>query len=100
MIVEPFFRNRSSVVSTLREFRTALDVKRTPTDKAIRRWATVFLQTDSVVGSKISDYPNSTRNIANIMAVKEDVTRSPKKSARRRSSPLTCTLPRHHCVAS
>ena len=89
--VEQLFRNNDSVIQVQRLFRQHFNIDRhgsVPKRDTILRWVHAFRTTGSVMKKKPSGLPRSVRTPENIERVREAVTTSPQRSARRQAAAL------------
>ena len=83
-IVELFFVNNRSIVAAQRAYRQLNNFAKAPSEHVIRRCVVLFREFGNVHDRHRSGRPNTSRTPTNIVMVREDVTRSPLKSVKRR----------------
>lgn len=90
-VIETFFKNNESVISTQRLFRVNFQAGRhgpIPSRNTILKWVSNFRNTASAMKIKPRGRPRSVRTPANIETVRRSVVQSPNRSARRQSMVL------------
>lgn len=87
-VIETFFKNNDSIISTQRLFRVHFNVGRhgaVPSRNTILKWVGNFRNTASAMKIKPSGRPRTVRTQENIETVRRSVLQSPNRSARRQS---------------
>ncbi|XP_043676454.1 uncharacterized protein LOC122633042 [Vespula pensylvanica] len=87
-IVQFYFENNRSIISTQRAYRRHFNVKNAPAEMTIRNIIARFQQQGTVSDLPRSGRPRSVFTNANIQRVEESVLEEPGTSTRRRSSQL------------
>lgn len=88
IIVETFYENQRSLITTQRQLRAAFGRDHVPSTKGIQKLIAKFKETGSVQDKKVPVRPRAGRSAENVQRVRDSVAEDARSSIRRRSQQL------------